>query len=269
MAQNKEPASNGKTQIILALITLAGIVVSAYFVYRGTTVPLEISLHATQTAEARFTAIAAVATSTAVSGTSSTSTTASVAVATAAATSEPIISLTPPPSPTLVAAPALAVVSLSPDVSDYDGVRTQTGELGTGKVEIRRIVENGETKTFYVFNYDLPVDASGNAGFTLFFSPAQDFSDYKLIEFTLKFDDADTLMKVYLRDTRGREYQQSVLVGDGQYGKPTTDVQGISIPVEGNYDAVNLNETVRIIFSVNTEFTRGKHTFTISDVQFR
>ncbi len=140
MGQNKESASNGKTQIILALITLVGIVGSAYFVYRGTVAPLEISLQSTQTAEARLTAVAAVAKSTTVSVTRSAPTTATqqslpADVATSAATSEPIIPLTPPSSPTLVAAPALAVVTLSPAVSDYDGVRANTGELGTGKKE--------------------------------------------------------------------------------------------------------------------------------------
>ena len=154
---------------------------------------------------------------------------------------------------------------LSPIPYDYDGAREPDPNGGTGKVTVESEVRDGQTRISYKFDYDIPPE--GYAGFTLQFPEPQDLSMYSAIQFTVEFQDEDIRFRLYVRDKNGKQ-ESPVLIGTGIYGKPTTDSQSISVPLQENFSAVELSQVTDLIFDINSEIAQGRHSFTVSDIKF-
>jgi hypothetical protein len=150
---------------------------------------------------------------------------------------------------------------------DYDGERDPDPAGGTTKITRTYDTTGGQSKALYTLQYEMPDVDEGYGGLQFEFEKPEDLSSYKFIQFTIQFQDTDTRCRVFLRDDQ--DVQASVLVGDGNFGKQITDIQVVTIPLVPAYNSTDRSKITKVIFSVNTNFTRGAHSFIVSDILFR
>lgn len=151
----------------------------------------------------------------------------------------------------------------------YGGASDLSG--GQGLSSLSLIVDN-PSQIGYRLDYSLPDTGDGYAGLAFTFLTPQDLSDYEAIEVTIRYGDEQARGEIFFKDITNQV--NGVRLGDTI--PPSTDVsvttegqkQTIHIPLKTNFGAVNLDVVKEIGFHAHTDFSRGQHAFTVSEIVF-
>jgi hypothetical protein len=149
----------------------------------------------------------------------------------------------------------------------YGGASDPSG--GQGSSSLSLIVENS-AQMGYRLDYSLPDTGEGHAGLALKFLTPQDLSNYEAIEVTISYGDEQSRCEIFFKDIA--DQVKGVRLGDTI--PPNTDIsvsiegqkQTIHIPLRTNFGLVNLDVVQEIGFHAHTSFSRGRHTFTVSEI---
>jgi hypothetical protein len=161
----------------------------------------------------------------------------------------------------------LLIESMPSSVIAYQG-RDEDGGLGASWLSIEYTEGNN---TIYKFQYSLPDEKYGYAGFLYEFSKPQDLSGYKFIEATIDFGE-QAVCDLWIIDNDGGK--QKAHLGDGvaYSGDITTNTAGktqtIRIPLHTNFGSIRLDVIKQIEFSVDTNLSPGYHHFTVEGISF-
>jgi hypothetical protein len=140
---------------------------------------------------------------------------------------------------------------------------------GTGHLTV---IHNENIGTGYLVDYYLPDAGEGYAGLAFKFVEPQDLSSYEFVEITVSFGDEQARCDFFMKDIS----DQTDLVLLSNTIPSNTDIilnvidtgQIVRIPFTSNFAAVNRKFIKEIGCNANTDFLRGKHTFTISGIKF-
>lgn len=123
------------------------------------------------------------------------------------------------------------------------------------------MVVGGEIPPAYLLSYELPEnDQPSYAGISFYFDEGVDISDYKKIEFNIRFQDGGELIDLYLKDLSG--------VGDSfRVTSSGTGEMNISVQLD-YFSSVNLNAIREVVFNVNGSFERGVQDVVIKNIRF-
>jgi hypothetical protein len=155
--------------------------------------------------------------------------------------------------------------------STFDGIGDERGNV-QGNAHLHILNDDGIWG--YQVDYSLPTnpDEYGYAGLVFDFSSPNDLSEFRFVEVTISYTDADVLCYMNFEDI-AQERGYVVLDEDNlPVGSSVTRLNAqdmiIQIPLQGNFGAVNFDVIKKIGFTADTAYTRGAHTFIIRSVRF-
>jgi len=149
----------------------------------------------------------------------------------------------------------------------YEGVKKPEGGQGSGYLTVTSTVSEGEFRTSYRLEYDLPQDGDAYAGVVLWFPEPRDLTGYNFIELTISFGDDQARCTLFIKDSFGGK--NSVILGDGDIVRAKVEEQTIQIPLKTYFPSVARKSVREIDLDVNSLVVTGKHSFTVSRIQFR
>jgi hypothetical protein len=216
-----------------AIIGLVGVIIGAFFGYSGT------KESAQSTANAQITA-AAINIFGPISATQ-----------TAEAKLIPVT-----PSVSINAPNRLLLESISQEVFSFQGIDNQTA----GNAYLRLLYALNQQPT-YTLIYDLPTDNQyGEVGLAFRFNEVINVSEYKSLDFTIRFDSANQSIDLFLVD--GANIKSSVPINST--GKNAINV---SFPFI-NFTDIELDSIKEINYYTNTHSNHGYHKVIISNIRF-
>jgi hypothetical protein len=166
----------------------------------------------------------------------------------------------------------LSVDLASQALYPFNGLDNPQYGQGRGRLFVLR---TSDTNLDYQFEYILPDQGYGYAGLAFHFPAKFDTTPYNHLEVTLSLGDDKANCDVYLKSG---EVVQYIRICDGSFAGSDGDknrigsqknlgILTVTIPLRSHFRRVDplIDE---VGFSVNTDFTRGLHSFTIHDVKF-
>ncbi len=123
----------------------------------------------------------------------------------------------------------------------------------------------------YTFEYTLPDQEEGYAGFVFQFHPPLNITKFGYLEVTLGLDDPEANCDVYLKQGETANYiricDKSFINGNEIESYMETYKLTVKIPLRKNFKDVDHSRIEEVGFGMNTSFTRGTHRFTLYDVK--
>jgi hypothetical protein len=123
----------------------------------------------------------------------------------------------------------------------------------------------------YRLDYTLPDDGYGYAGLAFKFSESQNLSGYKFVEVTLKLEDKHIRCELALKDLSAKADYVPIGAGVSLVKGATVAADGdqlvFKISLETGFNIAR-EAVAEMGVSCDTEFSRGNHSFTISEVKF-
>ncbi|MGE5252091.1 MAG: hypothetical protein ACM3QS_17940 [Bacteroidota bacterium] len=159
------------------------------------------------------------------------------------------------PAPTADPA-ALAVEEIPQLVFAYGG--TAEGQAGSAVMNLR--YAGTPPRPHYFLRFDIPAGQIGYAGMAFQFDGGQNLSGFRAVEFTINFDQPDTLIEFYLKDIAG--------------GFSTVRIVGAAAgEMELHYELANfkhsdLNALKEAGFLADDYFSSGPHSITVHELRF-
>lgn len=165
--------------------------------------------------------------------------------------------------------PAIYPIEKAPAMTSflYEGARNPAVNQGSGYLGITSDSRDGIVNTSYKLDYDLPKDGNAYAGVALWFPEPVDLSNYNFIELKVSFADDQARFRLFIKDAFNG--QDSVTLGDGKIVDAKLQPQTISLPLKTFFPSVAKKSVRELDLDTNNLFTQGKHTFTVSQIQFR
>jgi hypothetical protein len=151
----------------------------------------------------------------------------------------------------------LLLESIPQEMFSFQG----SDEKRAGKANLRILYASNQ-QPLYKFIYDLPtsVDTYGWVGLAFRFDEGINVSEYKFLDFTIRFDAAGQSIDLYLVDRADIKKSTSIV-------SPGKDVTNVSFPLT-NFTEVDLNALKEINFYTDTDANTGYHTLFISNIRF-
>jgi len=151
----------------------------------------------------------------------------------------------------------LLLENISQEVYSFQG----SDEQQAGKANLRILYVLNQ-QPIYKFIYELPMstDPYGSAGLAFRFDEGINVSEYKSLDFTIRFDSPDQSIDLYLVDRADIKKSTSIVSA----GKELTNV---SFPLI-NFTEIDLNALKEINFYADTNANTGYHTLFISNIRF-
>lgn len=150
----------------------------------------------------------------------------------------------------------------------FEGLDDPQVGNGRGRLIVKR---DGGEKHIYTFEYKLPDQGEGYAGFMFLFSPALDMTVFDFLEITISRGDLEANCEVYLKRSSAfnaiRICDKSFINGNNIETRMIQDRLIVKIPLRLNFKDIDLTSVEEIGFSANSDFARGSHSFTVHDVK--
>lgn len=153
----------------------------------------------------------------------------------------------------------------------FHGISDPKFNNGSGRIFV---LQNPPNDFDYKFEYDIPERGNGYAGFVFTFSPNFNFTPYTYLEIALSLGDSEANCDVYLKEGTIANY---IRICDGSLVGALTkdkielsranDMLIVKIPLLNEFKDIDLRQVEELGFSVNSDFSRGFHSFTINSVR--
>jgi hypothetical protein len=148
-------------------------------------------------------------------------------------------------------------------IYDYSGSANPEGS-GSGYLTVSNSFLLNRASTKFTLDYTVPEVAS-YAGFVIHFEQPVDLSGYKGLKLVVQFKDAQSRVKLTLRDAS--KNSDAVILGDGQFGDAAqVQAQEFDIPLE-IFRRVVYALVQEIEFSVDGAITTGSHSVSVSNIR--
>lgn len=174
-----------------------------------------------------------------------------------------IVAATPTPDPNV-----LDVLKVNDTVFAFGGVDEGLTGLGTLSFLTNR-PDSG-----YRFDYTIPDQTKGYAGFVFRFSKATDLTEYRTIELEISFDEG-SVCDIFMRDDTQNKNVQYLRLGDrelvngsGVQETRTENRRFITTPLKDNFKEVNKQRVKEIGFNANSDFVTGTHGLIVHSLRF-
>lgn len=145
-------------------------------------------------------------------------------------------------------------------------------EIDRKSTSFLTVTQNGSSDTDYILGYVLPDKDDGYAGLAFRFFEPVDLIDYEFVEVTINFWDTETKCDLGIKDITGStDYVRlgdKLPINEDIIVSVIGNSHTIKIPLKTNFESINKKVIKEIVFNVDTRFSRGKHTFTVSQVKF-
>jgi hypothetical protein len=151
---------------------------------------------------------------------------------------------------------ALAIEEIPQRVFAYDGSAENLG----GWANYNTIFDGFDGKPYYELAYSIPEDQTSYGGLAFQFETGKNLSAYKVIVFTLQFDDVNNPIEFYAKDISGK---------GGRVRIVSNSTNNMPLRYEfTNFGDVNFNALKEVGINVDNTFSSGGHVVTIHSIRF-
>jgi hypothetical protein len=139
------------------------------------------------------------------------------------------------------------------------------GKQGDSNFSVTSSLQDRHFSTTYHIKYNLPPEESF-AGVSLYFAQPIDISNYKYLEFKVRFDGTDGRFRIVLKESE--TIFDGVTIGDGTIIIAKADEQIVQLELNKYFPGVNYKSIRKIDLHVDNTFISGSHYFDVGDVRF-